>query len=65
MGAVAYGAATLLGIAPCAFAYSALGSSFSIAHPTSTEAVVAIAVLAAMALLGVVLIARELRHRRR
>jgi uncharacterized membrane protein YdjX (TVP38/TMEM64 family) len=62
VGVVPYVAATLLGIAPRAFAYSALGSSFSVAHPTSPEAVAAVAVLAAMALLGLVLIARELRR---
>ncbi len=56
-----YVAATLLGIAPRAFAYSALGSSFSVTRLTSPEAIAAVAVLAAMALLGLALIARKLR----
>lgn len=63
VGIVPYTAATVLGIAPRAFAYSALGSSFSVARLTSPEATIAAAVLAAMALLGLALIARELRRR--
>jgi uncharacterized membrane protein YdjX (TVP38/TMEM64 family) len=59
-----YTLATLLGIAPRAFAYSALGSSFRVTELTSREAIVAVAVLAAMALLGLGLIALEL-HRGR
>lgn len=65
VGLVPYAAATLLGIAPRAFAYSALGSAFSVAHPASPEAIIAVAVLAAMALLGLVLIAREIGRRGR
>jgi uncharacterized membrane protein YdjX (TVP38/TMEM64 family) len=63
VGVVPYALATLLGIAPRAFAYSALGSSFSVTDLTSPQAIAAVAVLAAMALLGLVLIALELRRR--
>jgi len=65
VGLHAYTAATLLGLAPRAFAYTALGSSFSLGRPTSPEAVIAVAVLAALGLLGLVLLAREARRRRR
>ena len=63
VGALPYALATLLGIAPRAFAYTALGSSFSVTDLTSPEAIVAVAVLAAMALLGLGLIAVEMRRR--
>jgi uncharacterized membrane protein YdjX (TVP38/TMEM64 family) len=63
VGVVPYALATMLGIAPRAFAYSALGSSFSVTDLASPEAIAAVAVLAGMALLGLGLIALELRRR--
>jgi uncharacterized membrane protein YdjX (TVP38/TMEM64 family) len=56
----AYTAATLLGIAPRAFAYTALGGSLG--DLDSPESVVAIALLVAMGLLGLVLVRRDLRR---
>jgi uncharacterized membrane protein YdjX (TVP38/TMEM64 family) len=58
----AYTAATLLGIAPRAFAYTALGGSLG--DLDSPESVVAIALLVAMAILGLVLVRRDLRASR-
>ena len=55
-----FAAATALGAAPRAFAYTALGGSLG--NLRSPEAAVAVAVLAAMALAGVVLLARERRR---
>lgn len=52
-------AATALGAAPRAFAYTALGGSLG--NLRSPEAVVAIAVLVGMALAGAVLLRRDLR----
>jgi uncharacterized membrane protein YdjX (TVP38/TMEM64 family) len=52
-----FAAATALGAAPRAFAYTALGGSLG--NLRSPEAAVAVAVLVAMALAGVVLLARE------
>ena len=60
----AYTAATTLGLAPRAFAYTALGSSFSIGRLTSPEAVAAVAVLVAMGLLGLLLVLRDARRHR-
>ena len=54
-----FAAATALGAAPRAFAYTALGGSFG--NWDSPETVVAAAVLAAMAALGLVLLRREVR----
>jgi uncharacterized membrane protein YdjX (TVP38/TMEM64 family) len=53
-------AATALGVAPRAFAYTALGGSLG--DLTSPEALVAVGVLVAMALAGAVLAARDLRR---
>ena len=52
-------AATVIGIAPRAFAYTALGGSLG--SLDSTESVVAIATLVAMGVLGLVLVRRDLR----
>ena len=65
VGLGAYTAATLLGLAPRAFAYSALGSSFSVGRPTSPEAFAAVAVLVALGLLGLLLALRDVRRARR
>ncbi len=65
IGLGAYTAATLLGLAPRAFAYTALGSSFSLGRLTSPEAVAAAATLVAMCLLGLVLVLRDVWRRRR
>ena len=54
-----FAAATALGAAPRAFAYTALGGSLT--NLRSPEAIVAVGVLVAMALTGVVLIVRERR----
>jgi uncharacterized membrane protein YdjX (TVP38/TMEM64 family) len=54
----AFTAATVIGIAPRAFAYTALGGS--IGNFDSTESVVAIALLAGLGALGLVLLRREL-----
>jgi uncharacterized membrane protein YdjX (TVP38/TMEM64 family) len=55
-------AATAIGVAPRAFAYTALGGSLG--NLRSPEAVVAVAVLVAMATGGFVLAARDLRRGR-
>ena len=55
----AFMAATVIGIAPRAFAYTALGGSLG--SLDSTESVVAIATLVAMGVLGLVLVRRDLR----
>ena len=55
----AFMAATVLGIAPRAFAYSALGGSLG--SLDSTESVLAIATLVAMGLLGIALLRRDVR----
>jgi uncharacterized membrane protein YdjX (TVP38/TMEM64 family) len=56
----AYAAATVLGIAPRAFAYTALGGSLG--DLDSPESIVAIALLVAMGVLGLVLVRRDLRR---
>jgi uncharacterized membrane protein YdjX (TVP38/TMEM64 family) len=57
----AFVAATAIGCAPRAFAYTALGGSFGdLGRP---EAIIALAVLVGMALLGVVFARREARAR--
>lgn len=63
IGFVAFMLATLLGTAPRAFAYTALGSSFAVGRLDSPEAIVAVSLLAAMALAGALLLWHE--HRRR
>jgi uncharacterized membrane protein YdjX (TVP38/TMEM64 family) len=55
-------AATALGVAPRAFAYTALGGTLG--DLSSPEALVAVGVLVAMALAGAVLAARDLRRAR-
>jgi uncharacterized membrane protein YdjX (TVP38/TMEM64 family) len=55
-------AATAIGVAPRAFAYTALGGSLG--DLTSPEALVAVGVLVAMALLGLVLARRDLARTR-
>jgi uncharacterized membrane protein YdjX (TVP38/TMEM64 family) len=58
----AYTAATLLGIAPRAFAYTALGGSLG--DLDSPESVVAITLLVGMGILGLVLVRRDLDRTR-
>jgi len=60
VGFVAYAVATLLGIAPRAYAYTALGGTLG--DLTSTQSVVAVSVLVAMGLLGLALVAFERRR---
>jgi uncharacterized membrane protein YdjX (TVP38/TMEM64 family) len=55
----AFVSATAIGVAPRAFAYTALGGSLG--DLTSPEALIAIAVLVAMALVGLALARRDLR----
>jgi uncharacterized membrane protein YdjX (TVP38/TMEM64 family) len=57
----AFAAATVLGSAPRAFAYTALGGSLG--NLSSPEGVVAIVVLVGMGLLGLGLLARERRRK--
>ena len=63
VGFGAFTAATLIGIAPRAFAYTALGGSLG--NFDSTESIVAIATLVAMGVLGLVLVRRDLVSRGR
>ena len=58
----AFTAATVIGIAPRAFAYTALGGSLG--RLDSTESVLAIATLVAMGVLGLVLVRHDLRAAR-
>lgn len=58
----AFALATVIGIAPRAFAYTALGGQLG--GFDSTESVIAIATLVAMAVLGLVLARRDLSRRR-
>lgn len=62
VGFAAFTAATVLGIAPRAFAYTALGGSLG--DFDSTESIVAIATLVAMGVLGLALVRRDLGARR-
>ena len=61
VGLAAFAAATVLGIAPRAFAYCALGGSLG--SFDSTESIVAIATLVAIGVLGLGLVRRDLRSR--
>ena len=61
VGLGAFALATLIGIAPRAFAYSALGGSLG--SFDSTESIAAIATLVAMGVLGLVLARRDLGNR--
>lgn len=61
VGFAAYAAATVLGIAPRAYAYTALGGTLG--DLTSTQSIVAVSVLVAMGALGLALVALERRHR--
>ena len=54
-----FAAATAVGVAPRAFAYTALGGSFG--DLGSPEAIIAICLLVAMAVTGLVLARRDLR----
>lgn len=65
VGFVPYFAATALGTAPRAYAYTALGSSFALGNLDSPEAIAAVAALAGMAALGLGLLAWERRRARR
>ncbi|MBA2261487.1 MAG: VTT domain-containing protein, partial [Solirubrobacterales bacterium] len=60
VGFVAYAVATLLGIAPRAYAYAALGGTLG--DLTSTQSIVAVSVLVAMGALGLALAAFERRR---
>ncbi len=61
VGAGAFTLATLIGIAPRAFAYTALGGQLG--SLDSTESIVAIATLVGMGVLGIVLVRRDLAAR--
>jgi len=58
----AFAAATALGAAPRAFAYTALGGSFG--DLRSPEAVIAVAIIGSMWLIGLVMLVRARRSRR-
>jgi uncharacterized membrane protein YdjX (TVP38/TMEM64 family) len=58
-----FAAATALGAAPRAFAYTALGGT--IGDLRSPEAAIAVSVLAVMGLIGILLVARDVRASRR
>lgn len=58
-----FAAGTAVGVAPRAFAYTALGGNFG--NLRSPETIIAVGVLVGMALLGVVLARRERRETRR
>ncbi|MCP9488285.1 MAG: TVP38/TMEM64 family protein [Solirubrobacteraceae bacterium MAG38_C4-C5] len=60
VGFAAYATATLLGIAPRAYAYTALGGTLG--DLTSTQSIVAVSVLVAMGALGLALVALERRR---
>lgn len=61
VGAAPFTLATLIGIAPRAFAYTTLGGQLG--SFDSTESIVAIATLVAMGLLGIVLVRRDIGRR--
>lgn len=58
VGLYPFAAATLLGTAPRAYAYAALGSSFAVGRPDSPQAVTAVALLVALAVVGGLLLVR-------
>jgi hypothetical protein len=58
IGLYPYVAATAIGTAPRAFAYAALADAFAVNRPDSPEALVAIGLLIAMGLLGLLLLVR-------
>lgn len=62
VGLPAFAAATVLGIAPRAYAYTALGGSLG--SFDSTQSIVAIALLVAMGVLGLVLVRRDVSRTR-
>lgn len=62
VGVLAYASATVLGIAPRAYAYVALGGSLG--SFDSTQSIVAIALLAGMGLLGLVLVRADVARSR-
>lgn len=62
VGAVAFTTATVIGIAPRAYAYVALGGSLG--SFDSTQSIVAIALLAALGLLGLLLVRADLARSR-
>lgn len=63
VGIVAFGVATVIGITPRAFAYVALGGSLG--SFDSTQSIVAIALLVALGLLGIVLVRADVARTRR
>lgn len=65
IGLAPYTGATVLGIAPRAFAYTVLGSSLGLGDLRSPEAIVAVVLLVLMGLLGLALLHRDRRLRRR
>lgn len=62
IGAGPYAAATLIGISPRAYAYTALGGSLG--DLGNTQSIVAVSLLAAMGVLGIVLVRRDVRRGR-
>lgn len=60
IGVVPYAAATLIGISPRAYAYTALGGSLG--DLGNTQSIVAVSLLVAMGLLGLVLVRRDVRR---
>lgn len=62
VGVLAFGAATVIGIAPRAYAYVALGGSLG--SFDSTQSIIAIALLVAMGLLGLVLVRADVARTR-
>jgi len=62
VGIVAFGVATVIGIAPRAYAYVALGGSLG--SFDSTQSIVAIALLVAMGVLGIVLVRADVARSR-
>ncbi len=60
IGALPYAAATLIGISPRAYAYTALGGSLG--DLGNTQSIVAVSLLVGMGLLGLVLVRRDARR---
>jgi len=59
IGLAPYTAATVIGIAPRAYAYTVLGSSLSLGSLNSPQAVIAVGLLVGMAVLGLALLRRQ------